>query len=90
MKLNDIVKELNGIQYILKDEAEEICEIYSKKNRKKNNQVEYQMNDAKTQLFRIYRESSYCGMRDWCAGFILSVTTQDVVDRAIENLVEDI
>jgi len=78
--LNEIVKEYRGVQFIFIEEAKELCSQYSRKNRKKNNQVEYMLNDAETELFRITRGPT--NPKDWCGDFVLSVTTKEVLAEA--------
>lgn len=77
MKLNDIAKKYNGIDYIFIEEAEELVNIFSKKNRKVNNQIEYQLSDDKKSLYSITRDS-----KNWCGDFLINVTTPEVLEKA--------
>jgi len=56
--------------------------VYSiqRKIEKKNNQVEYMLNDVETELFRITR----CPIKpiDWCGDFVLRVTTEEELAEA--------
>jgi len=78
--LNEMVKEYRGIQFIFIDEAKELCKVYSRKNRKKNNQVEYMLSEDEKQLFKIARGGLVA--KDWCGDFIVSVTTEEVLAEA--------
>ena len=78
--LNEIVKEYRGIQFIFIEEAKELCVEYSRKNRKKNNQKEYMLNDAQTELFRITRGP--INPKHWCGDFVVKVTTKEVLAEA--------
>jgi len=78
--LNEMVKEYRGIQFIFVEEARELCEVYSKKNRKKNNQVEYMLDDAEKHLYRI--TMGPIKKTDWCGDVVINVTTKEEYEAA--------
>ena len=79
--LGETIKEYNGVRFIFVDEAKELCKIYSKKNRKKNNQIEYMLSDNEKQLYSITRDTHH-GKPLWCGDFIVNVTTDEVLAEA--------
>ena len=83
MLLNDIAKRYKGIDYIFIDEAKTICKEYSKKNRKKNNQVEYMLSDDNRRLYIITRGGLVA--KDWCGDFIMNVVTEKELKLAKEE-----
>ena len=78
--LNDYSKQYKHIHFIYIEEAEDLVKNFSRKNRKKNNEVEYQMNDAKTELYKITR-----GNGDWCGDMMVNIVTKEEYEKALLN-----
>ena len=78
--LKDYGKEFNGIHFIYIEEAEDLIKNFNRKNRKINNNIEYKMNDAKTQLYSITRDTN-----GWCGDFIINVTTKEEYLKALKK-----
>jgi len=87
MSLNDYSQELNGIHFILLDDAKKVCEFFSKKNRKKNNQAEYMLSDDEKHLYVISRTPpGSCYPAGWCGDHLLKVATQSEFDLASKSI----
>jgi hypothetical protein len=91
MNLSDITQTLEQfptIEFIYIADALALTKEYSRKNRRKNNQIEYQLSDNEKQLYRITRG----GMipTDWCGDFVINVTTPEVVKEALAKYEQDI
>ena len=84
MLLNDIAKRYKGIDYIFIEEAKTICKEYSKKNRKKNNQLEYMLSDDNRRLYTITRDNHH-GKPLWCGDFIMNVVTEKQLKQSKEE-----
>ena len=85
MKLQDLIQNLNGVEFIHEDEAIKLCEFYSKKNRKVNNNVEYSLHTDKHRNRKmIYSITRMSG--EWCGDFLINVATKEEYEKALSDL----
>jgi len=82
MKLQNMVQNLNGVEFIHEADAIKLCEFYSRKNRKKNDNVEYKLHTDEHRKRKMIYIISRSGS-DWCGDFIINVATKEEYEAAI-------